>query len=145
MYKSKELKLGRVFEVRCEPGDDYFTEINKFVRDHNIRAGSVFLLGALSETEMISGFRTQGGYDVTRHNFSDWRELVAYGNISWPEKPPAALGEGVVWDEPQPFVHIHMALSGGPGHNDDVLVGHLSNGKIKGGLMTQIYELVQSD
>ena len=82
------------------------------------------------------------GYDVQRHSFNDWRELVAYGNISWPEKPPAALGEGVVWTEPQPYIHIHMALSGGPGKNDEVLVGHLSDGKLKGGMATQIYELL---
>jgi hypothetical protein len=35
-----------------------------------------------------------------------------------------------------------MALSGGPGKNDDVLVGHLSGGKLKGGMATQIYELL---
>jgi predicted DNA-binding protein with PD1-like motif len=143
MYKARELKLGRIFEVKCEPGDDYFAEINKFVKKENIRAGSVFLLGALTDTEMISGFNSMEGYDVARHRFNNqWRELVAYGNISWPEKPPPALGEGVVWDEPQPYVHIHMAISGAPGKNEDVLVGHLSNGKLKGGLTTQIYELV---
>ena len=35
-----------------------------------------------------------------------------------------------------------MALSGGPGKNEDVLVGHLSNGILKGGMATQIYELL---
>ena len=142
MYRARESKLGRIFEVNFDPGDDYFEELNKFVKKENVRAGSVFLLGALSETEMISGFRSMEGYDVARHHFGDWRELVAYGNISWPDKPPAALGEGVVWDEPQPYVHIHMALSGGPGKNEDVLVGHLSNGILKGGMATQIYELL---
>lgn len=143
MYKAREMKLGRIFEVKFDPGDDYFAELNAFVKKENIRAGSVFLLGALTDTEMISGFRSMEGYDVTRHRFNnEWRELVAYGNISWPETPPAALGEGVEWDEPQPYVHIHMALSGGPGRNEDVLVGHLSNGKLKGGMTTQIYELV---
>jgi predicted DNA-binding protein with PD1-like motif len=141
MYKAQEMKLGRVFQVKFDPGDDYFLELNKFVKEKNIRAGSVFLLGALAETEMISGFRSTVGYDVTRHHFNEWRELVAVGNISWPEKPPAALGD-VVWTEPQPYVHIHMAISGGPGKNDDVLVGHLSNGKLKGGMTTQIYELI---
>ena len=143
MYKAKEMKLGRIFEVKFDPGDDYFAELNAFVKKANIRAGSVFVLGALTDTEMLSGFRSMGGYDVTRHYFkNEWRELVAYGNISWPEKPPAALGEGVEWDEPQPYVHIHMALSGGPGKNEEVLVGHLSNGILKGGMTTQIYELL---
>jgi predicted DNA-binding protein with PD1-like motif len=142
MYKAKEMKLGRIFQVNFDAGDDYMVELHKFVKDKNIRAGSVFLLGALAETEMISGFHSMEGYDVARHHFTGWQELVAYGNISWPEKPPAALGEGVVWDEPQPYVHIHMAISGRPGKTDEVLVGHLSNGKLKGGMATQIYELL---
>jgi hypothetical protein len=33
--------------------------------------------------------------------------------------------------------HIHMALSGGPGRNEEVLVGHLSRGILKGGMTTQ--------
>src|SRR5690606_31391440 len=113
-----------------------------FVRDKNIRFGSVFLLGALTQTDMISGFNSMHGYDVARRSFADWRELVAYGHISWPDRPPPALGENVVWTEPQPYVHIHMALSGGPGRNGDVRAGHLSRGVLKGALMTQVYELV---
>jgi predicted DNA-binding protein with PD1-like motif len=145
MYTAQEFKLGRIFQVTCQPGDDCVAQLEQFVRDKNIRSGSVFLLGALTETEMISGFNSQRGYDVARRHFQDWRELVAYGNISWPDKPPAALGEGIVWTEPQPYVHIHMALSGGPGRNHEVLAGHLSKGILKGPLMAQVYELVPLD
>jgi predicted DNA-binding protein with PD1-like motif len=142
MYKAKEMTLGRIFQLSFDPGDDYMTELTKFVKEKNIRAGSVFVLGALTETEMISGFRSMVGYDVTRHHFNDLRELVAYGNISWPDRPPAALGEGVVLDEPQPYVHVHMAIGGPAAKNEEVLVGHLSNGKPKGSFPTQIYELL---
>ena len=83
------------------------------------------------------------GYDVNRHHFKDWRELVAYGNITWPEEPPAALGD-VTWDEPQPYVHIHMSLSGDAGKNEEVLVGHLSGGTLKGAMRVQIYELLEA-
>ena len=145
MYRSQEFKPGRVFQVTCDPGDDVIAQLEQFVRDKDIRFGSLFLLGALAETGMISGFNTQHGYDVSRHAFNDWRELVAYGTISWPDKPPLALGEGTVWNEPQPYVHIHMALSGGPGKNNDVLVGHLSRGILKGGMVTQVYEFIPLD
>ncbi len=91
---------------------------------------------------MISGFKSMDGYDVQRHHFEGWRELVALGNISWPDKAPAALG-GAEWTEPQPYVHIHMALSGGPGANGEVLVGHLSDGKLKGAMVLQIYEFLK--
>ena len=140
--KARELKLGRIFQVQFEAGDDFFKELNAFVKEKNIRSGSVFLLGAFTQLDMISGFKSMNGYDVDRRTFHDWRELVALGNISWPDRPPAALGEGVEWKEPEPYVHIHMALSGGPGKNEDVLVGHLSGGILKGGMVVQIYELV---
>lgn len=139
--KAVERKLGRIFHLQYEAGDDFYGELNRFVKEKNIREGSVFLIGALSETHMISGFNSMDGYDINRHHFEDWRELVALGNISWPETPPPALGD-VEWNEPEPYVHIHMALSGGPGKNDDVLVGHLSDGILKGGMVLQIYELV---
>jgi len=138
---AREVKLGRIFELRYEPGDDFFAELDKFVKEKNIRAGSVFCLGALTETHMISGFKSMSGYDVDRRYFKDWRELVAYGNITWPDEPPPALGD-VTWTEPEPYVHIHMALSGGPGKNGEVLVGHLSGGTLKGPMMVQIYEHV---
>ena len=139
--KAVERKLGRIFHLQYEAGDDFYGELNRFVKEKNIREGSVFLIGALSETHMISGFNSMDGYDINRHHFKDWRELVALGNISWPESPPPALGD-VEWSEPEPYVHIHMALSGGPGKNDDVLVGHLSDGILKGGMVLQIYELI---
>ena len=144
MYRAQEFKQGRLFQVNFDAGDDYIPLLEQFVRDKNIRHGSIFLLGALAETGMISGFKSMKGFDVTRHYFNEWRELVAYGNISWPAQPPLALGlpEGTVWSEPQPYIHIHMAISGGPSKNEEVLVGHLSKGILKGGMATQIYELI---
>ncbi|MFQ5896294.1 MAG: PCC domain-containing protein, partial [Nitrospinota bacterium] len=138
--RAVERKLGRIFHLQFEPGDDFFGEINRFVKQKDIRAGSVFVFGALEKTDMLTGFRSMEGYDVDRRHFDDWRELLALGNISWPENPPAALGE-VTWTEPQPYVHLHMALSGGPGKTEEVLVGHLSGGRVKG-MFADIYELV---
>jgi predicted DNA-binding protein with PD1-like motif len=90
--------------------------------------------------DMISGFRSLEGYDVDRRRFRDRRELVGLGNISWPDSPPAALGD-VSWDENSPFVHIHMALSGGAGKNEDVLVGHFSNACVQKAFV-EIYEFL---
>ena len=140
--KVTERKLGRVFHLQLEAGDDFFMNVNPFVKEKNIRAGTVFIFGALRQMDMIAGFNSMEGYDVDRRHFDDWRELVGLGNISWPETPPAALGEGVTWTEPQPYVHIHMAVSGGPGKAHEVLTGHLSDGIAKGGMLVAIYELV---
>lgn len=137
--KTEEKRLGRIFRVTLEAGDSFYGNLSAFVREKNIRAGSVFLIGALSETDMISGFRSMEGYDVDRLHFEGWRELVALGNITWPEEPPAALGD-VRWEAPQPYVHVHMAISGGPGEPEKVLAGHLSDGVVKGGMIVEIYE-----
>lgn len=136
----EERKLGRIFHLVLEEGDDFYGVVNALVKEKNIRAASVFLFGALQKTHMLTGFKDMEGFNVDSRTFDDWRELVAVGNISWPEKPPAALGD-VTWDEPQPYVHLHMAISGGPGRTEDVLVGHLSGGEVKGMFM-DIYELI---
>ena len=140
--KVTERRLGRVFHLQLEAGDDFFGSVNPFVREKNIRAGSVFIFGALREMDMIAGFKSMNGYDVDRRHFDDWREIVGLGSISWPEAAPAALGEGVAWDAPQPYVHLHMAVSGAPGRAEEVLTGHLSGGVSKGGMLVTIYELL---
>ena len=133
-------KLDRIFQLVFDEGDDFFGELNRLVKEKNIRAGSVFVFGALNKTDMIAGFRSLKGYDIDRRHLGDRRELLGLGNITWPEKPPASMGD-VTWSEPQPYVHIHMALSGGPGKTDKVLVGHLSGGQVQG-ILTDIYEFV---
>ncbi len=136
----EERKLGRIFQLVFDEGDDFFGELNRFVKEKNIRAGSVFVFGALNKTDMIAGFRSMECYDIDRRHLGDRRELLGLGNITWPEKPPTALGD-VTWSEPQPYIHIHMALSGGPGKTEEVLVGHLSGGQVQG-ILTDIYEFV---
>lgn len=138
--QATEHKLGRVFHLRFEAGDDFYGEFNRFVKEKNIRRASVFVFGALEKTEMVSGFKNMEGFDLERHEFNDWRELLALGNITWPEKPPAILAH-LPWDEPQPYVHLHMAISGPPGHTEKVLAGHLSDGIVKG-MFADVYELV---
>ncbi|MAE05680.1 MAG: hypothetical protein CMH76_05030 [Nitrospinae bacterium] len=136
----EEKKLGRIFQMKLEEGDDFYGVVDAFVKEKNIRSASVFLFGALQKTEMLTGFKDMEGFNVDRRHFDDWRELVALGNITWPDNPPPALGD-VTWDEPQPYVHLHMAISGGPGKTEDVFVGHLSGGDVKG-MFLDIYELV---
>jgi len=135
-----ERKLGRIFQITIDDGEDFYGELNRFVEAKNIRAGSVFVFGAMHTVDMISGFRSLEGYDIDRRRFEDRRELVGLGNISWPDPPPSALGD-VAWDEPRPFVHVHMALSGGAGKNEEVLVGHLNGAGVQKAFV-EIYEFL---
>lgn len=139
--KVTERKLGRIFHLQFGQGEDFYGEFTPFVKEKNIRSASVFVFGALDAMDMITGFRSMQGYDVDRRHFDDRRDLVGLGTISWPDQPPEALGEGVKWTEPQPYIHIHMAVSGAPGKTEEVLSGHLSDGITKG-CSVDVYELI---
>jgi predicted DNA-binding protein with PD1-like motif len=139
--KVTERKLGRIFHLQFERDDHFYGELNPFVKEKNIRSASVFVFGAMNTLDMITGFKSTEGYNVDLRHFDDRRELVGLGTISWPDKPPEAFGEGVTWTEPQPYIHIHMAVSGAPGKTEEVLAGHLSGGITKG-LSVDIYELI---
>jgi hypothetical protein len=50
-----EGQLGRVFVLRIDDGEDFLVAMQEFVRKKEIRAGSVFFLGALQEGRMVTG------------------------------------------------------------------------------------------
>jgi predicted DNA-binding protein with PD1-like motif len=135
----KERKLGRIFQLEFQEDENLFEKFNAFVKEKNIRNASITIFGALKETDMRSGFLAIIG-DSAKLRFNDPREFVGVGNISWPERPPAVMGD-VTWKEPEPYVHIHLAISGGPYRAQEVNVGHLSGGKVKG-LFAEIIEFV---
>jgi predicted DNA-binding protein with PD1-like motif len=134
-----ERKVGRIFQLEFHEDEDLFEKFNAFVKERNIRNASITIFGALKETDMRSGFLAIIG-DSAKLHFNDPREFVGVGNISWPERPPAVMGD-VQWKEPEPYVHIHFAISGGPYRAQEVNVGHLSGGKVKG-LFAEVIELV---
>lgn len=135
----KERKLGRIFQIEFQEDENLFEKFNAFVKEKNIRNASITIFGALKETDMRSGFMAIIG-DSAKLRFNDPREFVGVGNISWPERPPAVMGD-VTWKEPEPYVHIHLAVSGGPYRAQEVNVGHLSGGKVKG-LFAEVIEFV---
>jgi predicted DNA-binding protein with PD1-like motif len=135
----KERKLGRIFQIEFQEDENLFEKFNAFVKEKNIRNASITIFGALKETDMRSGFMAIIG-DSAKLRFNDPREFVGVGNISWPERPPAVMGD-VTWKVPEPYVHIHLAISGGPYRAQEVNVGHLSGGKVKG-LFAEVIEFV---
>lgn len=137
--QAAERKVGRVFQLAFDEDEDLFEAFNAFVKEKNIRNASITIFGALKETDMRSGFLAIIG-DSAKLRFNDPREFVGVGNISWPEKPPAVMGD-VTWQEPEPYVHIHLAISGGPYRPQEVNVGHLSDGRVKG-LFAEVIEFV---
>ena len=138
----EERKLGRIFRLAFDLGEDFFAQMSAFARERRIREATLFVFGALAEGEMITGFRKAEGYDVIRRPLDRWREFLALGTLTWPATPPRALGAGVHWEAPQPYVHLHRALGPAAGAAEtEVLVGHLSQGIVKG-LSADVYELL---
>ena len=137
--KVNERKVGRIFQLEFEEDDDLFELFNAFVKEQNIRDASITIFGALKESDIRSGFMAIIG-DSAKLHFNDAREFVGTGNISWPEKPPAVMGD-VDWSGPEPYVHIHLAISGGPYNPQEVNVGHLSGGNVKG-VFAEVIEFV---
>ncbi len=50
-----ERKVGRIFSLKFEAEEDFYGGIVRFVKEKNIRAGSVFFLGAFYELDIIPG------------------------------------------------------------------------------------------
>lgn len=134
-----ERKIGRIFQLIFDEGDDLIVKFDAFVREKNIRNASITIFGAFAETDMRSGFLAIIG-NSAKLRFNDPREFCGVGRITWENKPPAVMGD-VKWDGPQPYVHIHMAVSGGPYRPQEVNVGHLSGAKVKG-LFAEVIEFL---
>jgi hypothetical protein len=50
-----EGRLGRVFVVRIDDGEDMLLSLRQFIIDKNIQAGSIHFLGALMNGRMVTG------------------------------------------------------------------------------------------
>ena len=140
--QAEEKKIGRVFKLEFAEDDDFFGELNRFIREKSIRSGSVMVFGAMSTVDMAPGFRSadRHHYDVDRRHLEGRREFSGVGNISMLDQPPPSLGD-VKWTEPQPYVHIHITVSGEPGKCEEVLIGHLSGGGMAQAF-AEIYESI---
>jgi len=135
-----ERKIGRVFQLEFAEDDDFFKELNRFVVEKKIRSGSVFVFGAMSQADVAPGFRSTDRLDTDRRHLEGRREFLGVGNITMRDKPPPAMGD-VTWTGPQPYVHVHVTVSGAPGKSEEVLIGHLSGGGLAQ-CFAEIYEFV---
>ncbi|MEK6711818.1 MAG: PPC domain-containing DNA-binding protein [Nitrospinota bacterium] len=141
-----ERKFGRMFSLRMEEGDEFYSGLVRFVKEKNIRSGLVFILGAFYECDIIPGVLLPSPpmppVEWTRKHLTEWRDVHGQGYISWPEKEPETLLEKHRWKgAPEPYIHLHMSLSGGPAKWEEVYAGHLCDGCIKG-MFVDIIELL---
>lgn len=98
-----EGRIGRVFVVRIDDGEDFLAAVTEFVAKKEIRTGTILFLGALREARMVTG-PEEPVYPPEPHfvMFDDGWEMVGIGSISsGKDKSPA--------------IHFHAAV-GKAGH-----------------------------
>lgn len=138
----QQKKIGRIFRVSLKSGEDFFEALYRLAETEDIREASLFVIGALSEGCMVTGFKNISG-DLDRKDLGQKREFFAIGNLSWPSERPNALPETEPWEGPRPYAHFHLALGPDVGaKGPETLVGHLDNALIVGAFV-DIYELIE--
>ncbi len=109
--KYAQCRLGRVFVVRFDHGEDFLKELTEFIRKENIKAGVIHFLGALRRAEVVVGpERPEVPPTPVWRKFEDAREVVGLGTI--------------LWKDDQPKVHIHSSI----GREEKLLLGCIRKG-----------------
>ncbi|WP_440955541.1 PPC domain-containing DNA-binding protein [Methanosarcina sp. Mfa9] len=101
-------RIGRVFTVRIDHGDDLILELIKLAELEEIESAVFVLLGALKEGKLVTGPKENRRPPIpTWSGFDDVHEILGIGDIF--------LEEG------KPKVHLHA----GTGREDSVKLGCL--------------------
>ncbi len=104
--KYTECRLGRMFVVRFDHGEDFLKELTEFVKKEDIRAGIVHFLGALERAGVVVGPEKAVVPPTPMwRSFEDGREVVGLGTI--------------LWKDNEPKVHIHSTI----GRDEKLLLG----------------------
>jgi predicted DNA-binding protein with PD1-like motif len=101
MMKYSRCRLGRVFVVRFEHGEDLLKGLTELVKREDIKAGVVHLLGALEKAEIVVGpERAEIPPTPMWRSFQDGREVVGLGTIFWKgSEPKIHLHSGIGREE----------------------------------------------
>ncbi len=97
--KYTQAGLGRVFIMRLEDDETVHEEIEKFSREHSIRAASVMIVGGADKnSRLITGPAQGREYPIVpmEHILNDVHEAAGVGTVF-----PDENGE--------PVLHLHMA------------------------------------
>lgn len=101
-------KIGRVFTVRIDHGDDLIQELIKLSELENIESAVFTLLGALKEGKLVTGPKESiRPPEPNWSGFDDTHEILGIGNI--------------FLEDEKPKVHLHL----GAGREDNVKLGCL--------------------
>ena len=124
-----EGRMGRVFIVKIEDGDNLLECIKQFAVKEEVNSAAVFMLGALRQADMVSGPKEPVlPPDPIWKGFDDAREIIGIGTL--------------FKDGDDPNMHLHI----GVGRDDVALVGCLrDNGKAYILVEVLIFEITGTD
>lgn len=101
-------RIGRVFTVRIDHGDDLILELIKLAELEHIESAVFILLGALKEAKLVTGPKENiTPPELVWSGFNDAHEILGIGDIF--------LKDG------KPKIHLHA----GAGRGDNVRMGCL--------------------
>lgn len=101
-------RIGRVFTVRIDHGDDLILELIKLAELEHIESAVFMLLGALKKAKLVAGPKENiTPPELVWSSFNDAHEILGIGDIF--------LKDG------KPEIHLHA----GTGRGDNVKVGCL--------------------
>ena len=112
--KYTQAGLGRIFILRLEDGETVHVEIEKFSREHSIRAATVVIVGgADKDSRLITGPAKGREYPTipVEHILKDVHEAAGVGTIFPDEKG-------------DPLLHLHMAC----GRESSTVTGCIRSG-----------------
>ena len=101
-------KIGRIFAVRIDHGDDLILELIKLSELEHIESAVFTLLGALKEGKLVTGPKeSMRPPEPMWSGFDDTHEILGVGNI--------------FQEDGKPKIHLHV----GTGRGDSVKLGCL--------------------
>ena len=101
--KYEEVKIGRTFIIKFEHEDNFLEELLSFVKEKQIKAGKIEIIGALKKSSGSVG------------PFKD--ELPVNPIIIDVNKVKEVLGIGTIfWQDDEPKIHLHSAI----GHESEL-------------------------
>jgi predicted DNA-binding protein with PD1-like motif len=99
-------KIGRIFAVRFDDGDDFLASLEELIVKENIRNGWFHVIGGLRQAGVVTGPQ-----EPVMPPEPVWQEVDEVREV---------LGAGsIYWDGDKPKIHLHAAL----GHHGDTLTG----------------------
>jgi len=95
--KYTEAKVGRIFAVRFDAEENILDGLKKLIKKEKIHAGTIHLIGALTNTEAVVGpKKKEYPPDPVKWSFDDAKEIVALGIFAW--------------EDDEPKIHLHAGM-----------------------------------